>query len=80
VNQTGVVSALARNVHNAAAALPLVTSRVAGIVVAFSSDLVNNLPMRLIAAATNYDAQAPVHAAGAILIGVDLRPNLSIFP
>jgi arsenical pump membrane protein len=78
VNQTGVVSALARNLHDAAAASPQVTSWVAGIIVAVSSNLVNNLPMGLIAAATNHAAQAPLHVAGAILIGVDLGPNLSV--
>jgi arsenical pump membrane protein len=78
VNQTGVVSALARKLHDAAAASPQATAWVAGIIVAVSSNLVNNLPMGLIAAATNHAARAPVHVAAAILIGVDLGPNLSV--
>ena len=78
LNQTGVLSALARNLHDAAAASPQATSWVAGIVVAVASNLVNNLPMGLIAAATNHAARAPPHLAGAILIGVDLGPNLSV--
>jgi arsenical pump membrane protein len=78
VNQTGVVSALARNLHDAAAASPQATAWVAGIIVAVSSNLVNNLPMGLIAAATNHAARAPVHVAAAILVGVDLGPNLSV--
>ena len=35
-----------------------------------------NLPMGLIAATTSQIAQAPTHVTGAILIGVDLGPNL----
>jgi len=66
------------HLHDAAAASPQATSWVAGIVVAVASNLVNNLPMGLIAAATNHAARAPPHLAGAILIGVDLGPNLSV--
>jgi arsenical pump membrane protein len=78
LNQTGVLSALARNLHDAAAASPQATSWVAGIVVAAASNLVNNLPMGLIAATTNHAAQVPAQVTGAILIGVDLGPNLSV--
>ena len=78
LNQTGVVPALARNLHDAAAASPQATSWVAGIIVAVASNVVNNLPMGPIGAATNHAAEAPAHLAGAILIGVDLGPNLSV--
>ena len=79
LNQTGVLSALARNLHDAAAASPQATSWVAGIVVAVASNLVNNLPMGLIAATTtNHAARVRAHVAGAILIGLDLGPNLSV--
>jgi arsenical pump membrane protein len=78
LNQTGVFSALVRNLHDAAAAAPQTTSWVAGIVVAVASNLVNNLPVGLIAAATSHAAQVPPQVAGAILIGVDLGPNLSV--
>jgi arsenical pump membrane protein len=78
VNQTGVLSAVARNLHDAAAASPQATSWLAGIVVAVASNLINNLPMGLIAAATDHAARVPPHVAGAILIGVDLGPNLSV--
>jgi arsenical pump membrane protein len=77
LNQTGVLSALARNLHDAAAASPQATSWVAGIVVAVASNLVNNLPAGLVAAAASHAAQVPTQVAGAILIGVDLGPNLS---
>jgi arsenical pump membrane protein len=78
LNQTGVLSALARNLHDAAAASPHATSWIAGIVVAVASNLINNLPVGLIAAATSHAVQVPAHVAGAILIGVDLGPNLSV--
>jgi arsenical pump membrane protein len=78
LSQTGVLSALARNLHNAAASSPQATPWVAGIVVAVASNLVNNLPVGLIAAATSHAAQVPAQVAGAILIGVDLGPNLSV--
>jgi arsenical pump membrane protein len=78
LNRTGALSALAGNLHDAAAASPQATSWVAGIVVAVASNLVNNLPMGLIAAVTSHAAQVPPQVAGAILIGVDLGPNLSV--
>jgi arsenical pump membrane protein len=78
LNRTGALSALAGNLHDAASASPQATSWVAGIVVAVASNLINNLPMGLIAAATSHAAQVPPQVAGAILIGVDLGPNLSV--
>ncbi len=78
LNQTGVLSVLARSLHDAAAASPQATSWIAGIVVAVGSNLVNNLPVGLIAAATDHAAHAPAQVAGAILIGVDVGPNLSV--
>ena len=78
LNRTGALSALAGNLHDAAATSPQTTSWFAGIVVAVASNLVNNLPMGLIAATTSHAAQVPPQVAGAILIGVDLGPNLSV--
>jgi arsenical pump membrane protein len=78
LNQTGVLWALARNLQDAVAASPQATSWVAGIVVAVASNLVNNLPVGLIAAATSHAAQVPPQVLGAIMIGIDLGPNLSV--
>jgi arsenical pump membrane protein len=78
LNRTGVLPALARVLKQAATASPQTTSWIAGIVVAVASNLVNNLPMGLIAATTSHIAQVPAHVTGAILIGVDLGPNLSV--
>jgi arsenical pump membrane protein len=78
LNRTGVLPALAGVLKDASAAAPQATSWVAGLVVAIASNLVNNLPMGLIAATTSQIAQVPMHVTGAILIGVDLGPNLSV--
>jgi hypothetical protein len=42
------------------------------------ANLINNLPMGLIAATTTQAAQSSHHITGAVLIGVDLEPNLSV--
>jgi arsenical pump membrane protein len=78
LNRTGVLPALAGVLKQASIAAPQLTSWVAGIVVAIASNLLNNLPMGLIAATTSQAAQVPTHVTGAILIGVDLGPNLSV--
>ena len=78
LNRTGVVPALARVLGAAAAAAPAATSWAAGLGVAVGSNLINNLPMGLIAATANEAVQAPARVTRAILIGVDLGPNLSV--
>jgi arsenical pump membrane protein len=78
LNRTGVLPALARVLKQASTTSPQITSWIAGIAVAIASNLVNNLPMGLIAATTSQIAEVPTHVTGAILIGVDLGPNLSV--
>jgi arsenical pump membrane protein len=78
LNRTGVLPELARVLKQASIATPQLTAWAAGIVVAVASNLLNNLPMGLIAATTSQAAQVPPHVTGAILIGVDLGPNLSV--
>ena len=78
MNRTGVLPSLAHILKDAAAVSPHVTSWIAGVGVAIASNLINNLPMGLIAATTSQAAQVPQHITGAILIGVDLGPNLSV--
>jgi len=78
LNRTGVLPALARILKQGTAASPQLTSWIAGIVVAVASNLANNLPVGLIAATTSQTAQVPADITGAILIGVDLGPNLSV--
>jgi arsenical pump membrane protein len=78
LNRTGVLPALARVLKQASIASAQLTSWVAGAVVAVGSNLLNNLPVGLIAATTTQTAQVPRHVLSAILIGVDLGPNLSV--
>ena len=78
LNRTGVLPSLAGVLKEAATASPQTVSWLAGIIVAVASNLVNNLPMGLIAATTSQIAHVPAHVTGAILIGVDLGPNLSV--
>jgi arsenical pump membrane protein len=51
---------------------------VTGFAVGFANNLVNNLPLGLIAGSTVHAAHANGAMAAAVLIGVDLGPNLSI--
>jgi arsenical pump membrane protein len=79
----GVVSQGALNATRdwleAAARLPPAPGTLAtGFVVGVANNLVNNLPLGLLAGATVHAAQAPSLLARAVLIGVDLGPNLSV--
>ena len=49
-----------------------------GVVVGVANNLVNNLPLGLIAGATLQAAQTKGLLANAVLVGVDLGPNLSV--
>ena len=51
---------------------------IVGFVVGVGNNLVNNLPLGLLAGATVQAAQARGLIANAVLIGVDLGPNLSV--
>ena len=50
----------------------------AGGVLAFGCNLVNNLPAGLVAGRVVEIANVPEHVRSAVLIGVDLGPNLSV--
>ena len=51
---------------------------IAGVVLAFGCNLVNNLPAGLVAGRVVEIANVPEHVRSAVLIGVDLGPNLSV--
>ena len=75
---TGVIDALARLAQQSAAQSIGWAATGAGIIVAIASNLLNNLPTGLIAGATIEAAQLPHSVTSAVLVGVDLGPNLSI--
>jgi arsenical pump membrane protein len=78
VEQTGVLRAIVRMLHEEAATSPRETTVGAGMIVAFASNLLNNLPTGLIAATVSQNADVPLQVTSGLLIGVDLGPNLSV--
>jgi len=78
VENTGVLSSLTRLYSELARAAPATAALLAGTAVALGSNFINNLPMGLVAQTVASSAQLPAHATGALLIGVDLGPNLSV--
>jgi arsenical pump membrane protein len=78
VERTGILRAMARLLHEATTASPQGTAIGAGALVAFASNLLNNLPTALIAATVSQSADVPLQVTSGLLIGVDLGPNLSV--
>jgi arsenical pump membrane protein len=78
VDDTGVLSSLIHEAAVEAQRAPAMTAFIGGSVIAFTSNLINNLPMGLIGATVVQGAHLSPHITGALLIGVDLGPNLSI--
>ncbi len=77
LDMTGLVAALAGLLRTS----PLSTVSLAGLssaILAVASNLINNLPAGLIASTTIAQAHPPQTVTDALLIGVDLGPNLSI--
>ena len=78
LNHTGLVAALAAELTRLSQQAPAATDWGSGVVVAIVCNLMNNLPAGLIAGATVHGAHASPDLASAVLIGVDLGPNLSV--
>ncbi|MDR7037613.1 MULTISPECIES: arsenic transporter [Methylobacterium] len=78
LEKTGILRMLADLLKRAAQGDPAATAWAGGALVALGSNLVNNLPAGLLAGASVQAAGVPQTVAGAILIGVDLGPNLSV--
>ncbi len=78
LDRTGVVAALSDALSRAVDISPAGTALGAGIVVAIACNLMNNLPVGLIAGSVVAAGQIPPEVTGAMAIGVNLGPNLSI--
>jgi len=78
LNQTGLIETLAQYLSFHSSASPSETAAGAGVIVALVSNLVNNLPAGLVAGSAIQMAHVSDKIAGAVLIGVDLGPNLSV--
>ena len=78
LRQTGVLTRLATLLHDFAAHSVTATAWGAGAALAFACNLMNNLPAGLIASSTIATGHLPQKVTDALLVGVDLGPNLSI--
>ena len=78
VESTGVLRPLIQSVSASAQSSPDKTALLAGALVAFLCNAMNNLPLGLVAGAVAAGGQLAPRMTGALLIGVDLGPNLSV--
>jgi len=78
VQGTGLLTPLVNFLPVSAASAPNATGLVVGALVAVLCNVVNNLPLGLMAGSVATGAQLSPHVTGALLIGVDLGPNLSV--
>ncbi|CAN5679357.1 arsenic transporter [soil metagenome] len=78
VESIGALNITQTWLHKAEALPPAAGALVTGFVVGIANNVVNNLPLGLIAGATIQAAHVKGLIANAVLIGVDLGPNLSI--
>jgi arsenical pump membrane protein len=78
VNQAGALSFISAWLHSAGSAGPAGGSLSAGFGVALLSNVANNLPVGLLAASAVNSGGVSNSIRSAVLIGVDLGPNLSV--
>jgi arsenical pump membrane protein len=78
LDRTGVVAALSDVLSRAVDISPAGAAFGAGIAIAIACNLMNNLPVGLIAGSVVATGQFPPEVTGAMAIGVNLGPNLSI--
>jgi arsenical pump membrane protein len=78
LENTGVANDLAALLGNLVRQSAAEAAWVSGVVLAVGCNLVNNLPAGLVAGRVVEIANVPEHIRAAVLIGVDLGPNLSV--
>jgi len=78
MGQTGLLASLTELLRARAHVAPHATAWGAGAIVAFASNLMNNLPAGLIAGTAVNSGPMPDDVRSAIAIGIDLGPNLSV--
>jgi arsenical pump membrane protein len=76
--RSGVIAHLSEMVHAAVAQSLAGTAWSAGIVTAAAGNIANNLPVGLVAGSVAASDHLPPQVVSAMLIGVDLGPNLSV--
>ena len=78
LDRSGLIAALGQSLHAAAQASQSAAAGGAGVAIALASNLMNNLPAGLVAAGALKSAAVVDPVRRAVLIGVDLGPNLSV--
>lgn len=78
IDRTGVLAALGDALRQGSARSILETAWGVGGLVAVLCNFINNLPAGLLTGAAVAAAHTPPQVSGALLIGVDLGPNLSV--
>jgi arsenical pump membrane protein len=78
LNRTGAIADLSEMLHSAVAQSAAGTAWSVGIATAIADNIANNLPVGLVAGSVAASDHLPTSIVGAILIGVDLGPNLSV--
>ncbi|KWE73685.1 arsenic transporter [Burkholderia ubonensis] len=78
LDRTGAVRVLAGLLRELTSGGEQTAAAASGFAIALASNLINNLPAGLIASSTIDAARSPQTVIDAILIGVDLGPNLSV--
>ncbi len=78
LERTGVTNDLAGLLHDVVQRSATLAAWMTGVALAVGCNLVNNLPAGLVAGRVVEIANVPDHVRAAVLIGVDLGPNLSV--
>jgi arsenical pump membrane protein len=78
LDKTGLIRTIGDLLRDTAQSSETETVWGAGVLIAFACNLMNNLPAGLIAGNAVHVAQAPDRVTSAVVIGVDLGPNLSV--
>jgi arsenical pump membrane protein len=78
LDKTGLIGMISALLHHGVESSARFTAGSAGIIVAVVSNLINNLPTGLIAGSAVQSAHVPDQVTRAVLIGVDIGPNLSV--
>jgi arsenical pump membrane protein len=78
LDKTGLIASVGALMRDAAQRSEAGTAWVTGSALALSCNLMNNLPAGLVAGTAVQSAQSSPRVTGAVLIGIDLGPNLSV--
>src|SRR4051812_28890111 len=78
LSRAGAIGQLSAWLHQGVASSPLGTAWAAGLITAVADNIANNLPVGLVAGSVAASDHLPHEVIRAILIGVDLGPNMSV--